>query len=235
MTRTDRVRVAVLDYDAGNVRSAQHGLLAAGADAHVTSDPAEAERAHGLVVPGVGAFGSCLASLRASGLVALLERWIAARRPVLGICVGMQLLYGRSAEDPDAVGLGLLPGVVERFPPGATVPHMGWNVVDAVGEDHVLDGVDGERCYFVHSYYAVPDDHGHVVATTSYAGDAFPCVVREGPVLGTQFHPEKSGPVGQRLLANWLGEVRGPTAVAPDAPARTGVAPPHQQPDETTW
>lgn len=205
---TGQVRVAVLDYDAGNVRSAQRGLLAAGADAVVTGDAAVAADADALVVPGVGAFGSCLANLRAAGLVDLLDRWIAESRPVLGICVGMQLLYARSAEDPDTTGLGLLPGRVERFPFGATVPHMGWNVVDAVGPadaaDPVLTGVDGRRCYFVHSYYALPEDRDHVLATTDYAGEAFPCVVREGSVVGTQFHPEKSGEVGHRLLANWL-------------------------------
>lgn len=200
-------RVAVLDYDAGNVRSAQRGLLAAGAAARITGDAEEAAAADALLVPGVGAFGSCLASLRASGLVTLLESWIDDGRPLFGICVGMQLLYGHSDEAPDVAGLGLLPGRVERFPSGATVPHMGWNVVDALpGDDghHLLDGVDGERCYFVHSYYAVPEDDTHVVATTDYAGASFPCIVREGSVVGTQFHPEKSGPVGQRLLANWV-------------------------------
>lgn len=208
MTGTTTVRVAVLDYDAGNVRSAQRGLLAVGADAAVTRDASSASRADALVVPGVGAFGSCLANLRRAGLVTLLEQWIAADRPLLGICIGMQLLYGRSAEEPDTPGLGLLPGTVERFPSGATVPHMGWNLVDATGSDPLLAGVDGRRGYFVHSYYAVPEDRTHVVATTTYAGAAFPSVVREGAVVGTQFHPEKSGRVGQRLLANWVDEVR---------------------------
>ena len=199
-------RVAVLDYDAGNVRSAQRGLLAAGADAVITGDPGEAAEADALLVPGVGAFGSCLRSLRGSGLVSLLEDWIAAGRPVFGICVGMQLLYGFSDEAPGTPGLGLLPGRIERFPSGATVPHMGWNVVESGRHDdhHLLDGVDGERCYFVHSYFAVPEDETHVVASTAYAGARFPCIVREGSVVGTQFHPEKSGPVGQRLLANWV-------------------------------
>lgn len=198
-------RVAVLDYDAGNVRSAQRGLVAAGADAFISGDAEEAAKADALLVPGVGAFGSCVANLRASGLVSLLELWIADQRPVFGICVGMQLLYTVSEEAPDAVGLGLLPGRVERFPTGATVPHMGWNVVDAaLDEHHLLDGVDGERMYFVHSYYAVPKDDTHVVATTEYAGARFPSIVWEGSVVGTQFHPEKSGPVGQRLLANWV-------------------------------
>lgn len=207
-----RPRVAVLDYDAGNVRSAQRGMLAAGADASITTDPAVAADADALVVPGVGAFGSCLANLRATGLVELLERWITDARPVFGICVGMQLLYGTSAEDPDTEGLGLLPGRVERFPSGATVPHMGWNVVDAADDDPLLAGVDGRRTYFVHSYYAVPEDRSHVLATTSYAGASFPCAVREGSVVGTQFHPEKSGPVGNRLLTNWVASLEGTAA-----------------------
>jgi len=202
-----RRRVAVLDYEAGNVRSAQRALLEAGADAHVTGDATEAARAEALVVPGVGAFGSCLTNLRAAGLVDLLVDWIQREQPLFGICVGMQLLYAGSAEEPGTPGLGLLPGRVERFPPGGPVPHIGWNVVESAGAgaaDPLLDGVAGERCYFVHSYFAVPDDPGHVVATSGYAGASFPCVVREGSVVGTQFHPEKSGPVGARLLANWL-------------------------------
>jgi glutamine amidotransferase len=208
MTTGTRPRVAVLDYDAGNVRSAQRGLLAAGADAIVTGDVGEAAAADALVVPGVGAFGSCLANLRAAGLVDLLDRWIAESRPMLGICVGMQLLYGASDEDEGTAGLGLLPGRVERFGVGATVPHMGWNVVEHAAHraagDPLMSGVDGQRMYFVHSYFAVPADRSHVVATARYAGADVPCVVREGSVVGTQFHPEKSGSVGQRLLANWL-------------------------------
>lgn len=201
---TASARVAVLDYEAGNVRSAQRALLAAGADAWITGDAADAATADALLVPGVGAFGSCLTNLREAGLVELLDRWIAEERPLFGICIGMQLLYAHSEEEPDIDGLGLLPGSVERFPAGVTVPHMGWNVVDAVGEDPLLAGVAGERCYFVHGYFAVPDDHDHVLGTTEYAGAPFPSVVREGSVVGTQFHPEKSGPVGARLLANWL-------------------------------
>ena len=207
---TSPARVAVLDYEAGNVRSAQRALLAAGADAWITGEARDAATADALLVPGVGAFGSCLANLRGAGLVDLLHDWIEAQRPVFGICIGMQLLYAHSQEEPDVDGLGLLPGGVVRFPAGVTVPHMGWNVVDAADRDPdaLLDGVVGERCYFVHGYYAVPDDHDHVVGTTDYAGAAFPSVVREGSVVGTQFHPEKSGPVGARLLANWLAEVQ---------------------------
>jgi imidazole glycerol-phosphate synthase subunit HisH len=201
-----RPRIAVLDYDAGNVRSAKRGFDAAGGDAFVTRDPQEAATADALVVPGVGHFASCAAALRDSGLTALLERWIAEQRPLFGICVGMQLLYERS-EEGDEPGLGLLPGHVERFPDTAVVPHLGWDIVHAAegaDGDPLLVGVAGERCYFVHGYYAVPVDRGHVVARTAYGGVDFPCLIREGSVVGTQFHPEKSGEVGRRLLENWV-------------------------------
>lgn len=214
----ERVRpsVAVLDYGAGNVRSAVRGFDTAGGRTSITGRADEAARADVLVIPGVGHIASCLASLRDSGLVGLLEDWIGADRPVFGICVGMQLLYEHS-EEGNTTGLGLLPGRVERFAPGVTVPHMGWDVVTAV-DDHpdrdLLHGVAGQRCYFVHSYYAVPAEPGHVVATCDHgSATGFPCVVREGSVVGTQFHPEKSGAVGQRLLANWLDSLGG------DAPA----------------
>jgi glutamine amidotransferase len=197
---------AVLDYDAGNVRSAARGLAAAGARPEVTSDPEVAARADVLVIPGVGHFSSCLASLRRSGLEPVVRAAIDDQRPVFGICVGMQLLYAAS-EEGDEPGLGLLPGRVQRFPADAVVPHLGWDVVHAAegsDDDPLLAGVAGERLYFVHSYYAVPTDVTHVVARTAYGGVDFPCVVREGSVVGTQFHPEKSGAVGARLLANWI-------------------------------
>ena len=201
------VRVAVLDYRAGNVRSAKRGFDAAGGDAFVTDDPTAASAADALVIPGVGHFASCLANLTAAGLVDLVRDWIDRERPVFGICVGMQLLYEHSAEG-DTPGLGLLPGTVERFSTEAVVPHMGWDVVTpAAGRDSdpLLAGVAGERCYFVHSYFAVPTDPTHVVATCDYGGaDGFPCLVQEGSVVGTQFHPEKSGEIGRRLLANWI-------------------------------
>lgn len=207
---TDAPRVAVLDYDAGNVRSAAAGFAAVGADAFVTGEVREARGADALVVPGVGHIRSCLAHLRQSGLHDLLGEWIAAQRPVFGICVGMQLLYEHSAEG-DTRGLGLLPGRVDRFPDGVVVPHMGWDLVTpAAGreDDPLLAGVAGERCYFVHAYYAVPTDASHVVATCDYGGaDGFPCLVREGSVVGTQFHPEKSGATGRRLLANWIATI----------------------------
>lgn len=200
---------AVLDYDAGNVRSAKRGFDVAGADAVVTSHAPTARKADILVIPGVGHFSSCLAQLRRSGLEEVVAAFIAEQRPVFGICVGMQLLYERS-EEGDEPGLGLLPGRVERFPVGSVVPHMGWDVVHAAEDaedDPLLEGVAGERLYFVHSYYAVPSDAAHVVGRTTYGGADFPCLVREGSVVGTQFHPEKSGRIGARLLGNWVASL----------------------------
>jgi len=200
-------RIAILDYGAGNVRSAARGFTAAGGSTFITDNARRADMADVLVIPGVGHIASCLANLQASGLQALLGDWIAAQRPIFGICVGMQLLYEHS-EEGDTTALGLLPGRVRRFPDTATVPHMGWDVVTpAPGyvDDALLAGVAGKRAYFVHSYFAVPDDPAHVVATCDHGEAAgFPCVVREGSVTGTQFHPEKSGDVGRRMLANWL-------------------------------
>lgn len=204
MTRP--LRVAILDYDAGNVRSARRGFDAAGADARITRDPVEAGAADALVIPGVGHFASCLTQLKASGLTAVLQAAIDEQRPVFGICVGMQVLYSHS-EEGDSVGLGLLPGVVQRFKTGTRVPHMGWDVITPTAHpdaDQLLHGIAGERMYFAHSYFGVPHDNTHVVATTTYGGSTFPSMVATGSVVGTQFHPEKSGAAGVTLLANWL-------------------------------
>lgn len=202
------LRVAVLDYGAGNVRSARRGFTTAGAEAAVVDDPRVAQHADALVVPGVGHFSSCLANLRASGLHEVLQAFILERRPVFGICVGMQLLYAESQEGTEP-GLALLPGAVVRFPSEAIVPHLGWDLVEVSGnlpahDVALVDGLGGNRVYFTHSYYAVPEDESHVLATCRYGATNFPCVVREGSVVGTQFHPEKSGAVGQRLLTNWV-------------------------------
>jgi imidazole glycerol phosphate synthase glutamine amidotransferase subunit len=196
-------RIALLDYGAGNLRSAQRALERAGATVVVTGNAARAGEADALVVPGVGHFGQCVRQFREAGLESLVSRWAGEERPLLGVCVGLQILYDASEEDPGTPGLGLLPGNVRRLPPTVTVPHMGWNTVRAVRHDPLLDGVDGHRAYFVHSYAADPTDGAHVVATTDY-GPGFPSVVRVGSVVGTQFHPEKSGDVGARLLANFV-------------------------------
>jgi imidazole glycerol-phosphate synthase subunit HisH len=203
-----RPRLALLDYGAGNLRSAERGLERAGAAVTVAGDAAVADGTDALVVPGVGHVASCLAGLRRAGLADLVVTWAEAGRALLGVCVGMQLLYEHS-EEGDTTGLGVLPGRVVRLPASVRVPHMGWNVVtpaDGHETDPLLRGVAGERAYFVHSYRAAPTSDDHVVATTSYP-EPFPCVVRVGSVTATQFHPEKSGDVGAKLLANWVGSL----------------------------
>jgi imidazole glycerol phosphate synthase glutamine amidotransferase subunit len=198
--------IAVLDYGAGNLRSAQRALERAGADVTVTPDATTAAAADALVVPGVGHFGQCVGQFVAAGLRELVTGWVDAGRPLLGICVGMQILYPSSEESPGVAGLGLLPGTVKLLPKTVTVPHMGWNTVIEALPDPVLDGIAGQHVYFVHSYAAVPSDPEHVLATSDY-GPGFPAVVRVGSVVGTQFHPEKSADVGARFLRNWVREV----------------------------
>jgi imidazole glycerol-phosphate synthase subunit HisH len=198
--------VAVLDYGAGNLRSVEKSLQRAGADAFVTDDAEAARSSDALVIPGVGHFGQCVRELRAAGFEGLVREAVASGTPVLGVCVGMQILYAGSDEDPGVEGLGLLPGHVRLLPGEVRVPHMGWNTLHAVRDDPVLEGLEGRRCYFVHSYYADPAGDDHVIATTDY-GPGFPSVVRVGNVVGTQFHPEKSAEVGRRLLENWVASV----------------------------
>ena len=200
------VTAAVLDYEAGNVRSAQRALLRAGAEAFITGDREAAAAADLLVVPGVGHFGQCARHFRDAGFEALVRTWLDDGRPLLGICVGMQILYAGSDEDPQAEGLGVLPGHVRRLPGDVVVPHMGWDVVRVVRDDPAVAGLDGRRCYFTHSYYVDPADDAHVIAVCDY-GPGFPCVVRTGSALGLQFHPEKSSDVGARMLRDLVAAV----------------------------
>jgi imidazole glycerol-phosphate synthase subunit HisH len=202
-----RPTVVVLDYGFGNIRSAQRALERVGADVAVSADPAAAERAGGLVVPGVGAFATCMTGLRNVDGPAVVERRLATGAPVLGICVGMQVLFDAGVEHGvRAAGLGLLPG--EVGPLDAPVrPHMGWNTVSPEPGSQLFAGVpDGTRYYFVHSYAAHPTRPLHeraVVATTDY-GQAFVAAVEAGALSATQFHPEKSGDAGAALLENWV-------------------------------
>src|SRR5262249_8521640 len=161
---------AVLDYGIGNLRSAQKALQRVGADARLITDPADADGATGVVLPGVGAFGACMQQLRLSGLDAVARHAVANDVPFLGICVGMQMMYEGSEEDPGAVGLGLLPGVVRRLPEGVKVPQMQWNVLQQQRPSMLLDGV-GEHpwVYFLHSY--APEPSPDVVATCDYGGE----------------------------------------------------------------
>ncbi|WP_370325201.1 imidazole glycerol phosphate synthase subunit HisH [Euzebya sp.] len=203
---------AVLDYEAGNLRSAEKSLQRAGFDAFVTDDARVAADADLVVVPGVGHFGQCVRQFDAAGFAPLIRDRVAEGRAVLGVCVGMQIMYEGSDEDAQVPGFGFLPGWVRRIPASAPdgtaqrVPHMGWNVVVPTTDDPLLDGVAGERVYYVHSYYADPRAHAHVIAESRY-GLAIPAIAREGSVVATQFHPEKSGDVGRRLLENLRDEV----------------------------
>jgi glutamine amidotransferase len=201
--------IAVADYGIGNLRSAQKALQRAGADARLTDDPGLIAEADGVVLPGVGAFGACMAALRSCGLEQPVLDAAASGRPFLGICVGMQMLFEGSEEDPDAKGLGIIPGTIEWLSDTVKRPQMQWNLLQVARADPVLAGLeDGAWVYFVHSLHGVPDDPTTVVATCDYGGAAN-AAFRSGNVFATQFHPEKSAGSGLRLLANFVSVAAG--------------------------
>ena len=207
-------RVVVLDYGFGNVRSAVRALERAGAEVELTADHAAAEAADGLVVPGVGAFAAVMAGLRGVRGDQVVDRRLAGGRPVLGICVGMQVMFEAGVEHGVRTdGLGEWPGVVDRLE-APVVPHMGWSAVDAPGESTLFRGLHDARFYFVHSYAArtfPPLGGGRFhppLVTWSEHGGRFVAAVENGPLSATQFHPEKSGDAGAELLSNWLGTLR---------------------------
>jgi imidazole glycerol-phosphate synthase subunit HisH len=198
--------IAVLDYGIGNLRSAEKALQRLGSDALLISDPDAASGADGVVLPGVGSFGRCMEALRETGLDRVVLESVAAAKPFLGICVGMQMLYEGSEESPDVDGLGLLPGVVERLPDGVKRPQMQWNRLCPTRADvPLLQGLGPDPwVYFVHSY--APPAGEQVVATCEYGGPVVAAVV-SGRIWATQFHPEKSGTTGLALLANFVAAV----------------------------
>jgi glutamine amidotransferase len=199
--------VVVLDYGSGNLRSAERAVARVGAQVTVTSDLDAAAAADGLVVPGVGAYAACMAGVDALGAGPVIAERIAAGRPVLGICVGMQILFEYGEEHGVVTkGLGLLPGGVTRLA-AERVPHMGWNTVTVPPGSGLFAGVEpGTRFYFVHSYAPVPNAPLEAVArvTTTTHGEPFVAAVERGPLWATQFHPEKSGNAGATLLRNWV-------------------------------
>jgi glutamine amidotransferase len=201
-----RRRVVVLDYGSGNLRSAQRALERAGAEVAVTADTAAALAADGLVVPGVGAFAACMAGLRAVGGDEIIAKRLAGSRPVLGICVGLQILFSEGVEHGQrTAGCGVLPGVVQRLT-APVLPHMGWNTVRAPAGSTLLAGLGaGTRFYFVHSYAVTEIPPAPVLTAITSHGQDFVAVVEHGPLTATQFHPEKSADAGAMLLANWLG------------------------------
>ena len=201
--------VAVLDYGIGNLASAQKALVHVGADARLTADAGVVADAAGVVLPGVGSFGPCMAALRATGLDQVALAALDSGVPFLGICVGMQLLYQGSDESPGVAGLGALAGTVRRLPGDVKRPQMQWNVLDVVGEPAMTVGLARPTwVYFVHSY--APEQADHVVATCDYGGPVVAAVER-GSLWATQFHPEKSGANGLGLLANFVASL-GPDA-----------------------
>lgn len=201
------MRLALVDYGAGNLRSASRALAEAGADVVIVTGPAGLRDADAVVVPGVGAFAPAVARLAEAGLLDPLRELARAGAPFIGICLGMQLLFEWSEEGEHVAGLGLMAGPVRRLPAGVKVPHMGWNALEARRPDPVLEGLPGSpHVYFVHSYVAVPEAPGTVVAETEY-GVRFASIVRQGAVWGLQFHPEKSSRTGARILRNLLAQV----------------------------
>lgn len=198
-------RVVILDYGSGNLRSAFRALARTGATVELTADPEQALAADGLVVPGVGAFASCMAGLSEIGGVDVIRERVALGRPLLGICVGYQILFDSGIEHGvESAGCGLLPGTIERLD-ARRLPHMGWNTVEPPAGSALFAGVEKQRFYFVHSY-GVRDDSALTgrVTRTVHEHDRFVAAVEQGPVSGTQFHPEKSGDAGARLLKNWV-------------------------------
>ena len=204
-----RRRVVVLDYGSGNLRSAQRALERTGAEVTVTADLGAAARCDGLVVPGVGAYAACMAGIEELAAVPVITDRVRGQAPVLGICVGMQVLFSAGVEHGLVTkGIGLVPGMVTRLE-APVVPHMGWNVVDwpagtVLGADLPPEG----RFYFVHSYAARPSDalaEGGTRVATAVHGTPFAAAIEHGSLTATQFHPEKSGDLGAALLQNWIG------------------------------
>ena len=202
------MKVAVLDYGAGNLRSVVRAFEHEGAEVTLTSDPSVARAAERLVLPGQGHFGQCMTRLDESGLADAVREFIAAGRPFLGVCVGMQLIYDASEEAPGIPGLGLIPGTVKRLRTDLPLPHVGWNSVEfvrAAESDPVLEGIAGpvpRYFYHVHSYGMLEADGEHVLGRCTY-DDAFASIVRRDNVWGIQFHPEKSQEDGLRILGNF--------------------------------
>lgn len=197
-------KIAIIDYGMGNLHSAAKAFEKIGAAVTVTRDPDLVRRADQVVLPGVGAFGDCMNNLTERGLAPVIHEVIAAGKPFLGICVGLQLLFDGSEEDPGVPGLGIFKGMVRKIvAPGLKIPHMGWNGLEFRSRTPLFTGLpDPAFVYFVHSFHAVPDDPGVVTAVTDYGGPVT-AAVGSGLVQAVQFHPEKSSAVGLKILQNF--------------------------------
>jgi len=208
--------ITLLDYGAGNVRSVINALEKPGETVHVARDAADIESAERLVFPGVGSFGSMMSELERKGFVAALRAYLAADRPFLGICLGLQALFDASDEAPGVAGLGVLKGTVKRLDIDKSVPHIGWNGIRSHQRSTLLAGLRStDKLYFVHSYHVVPEDDSVVLSTTDY-GYSFVSAVQRGRMVATQFHPEKSGRIGLAILASFLGAEATTAEATPD-------------------
>lgn len=197
--------ITIVDYAINNLHSVQNAFRSLKIPSRISQDPDTIQSASKLILPGVGAFADAMENLRARKLLELLREKAADGTPLLGLCLGLQLLFSESEEFGPVAGLGCIPGSVKRLPPEVQVPHIGWNQLHLLRSDPLLEGVaEGSFVYFVHSYYADPVDSGNVLATTEYGID-FTAVTRKGNVWATQFHPEKSQDVGLRILKNFAG------------------------------
>ncbi len=204
----DALNVTVVDYDAGNTLSVTRALEKVGASVDLTSDPDRVAAADAVVLPGVGAFGDCMKKLRERGMDVACREAFRSGKPFLGVCVALQVIFEESEETPGVEGLGLLPGSVRRFEVGdLKVPHMGWNELQLVREHPVLDGIDGESFYFVHSFYPEPADPHDLLGETEY-GVRFCAAAGRENLAAVQFHPEKSSRAGLRLYENFLAWAR---------------------------
>lgn len=198
--------IAIIDYDAGNLRSVEKALLALGEKAVVSRDRETILGADKVILPGVGSFGDAMGRLVQYGLVEVIHQVVEQGTPFLGICLGMQLMFLQSEESRDVRGLGLFPGRILRIPalPGVKIPHMGWNSLEIRPDSRLFRGIaSGDYVYFVHSYYLKAEDEGIVAASTEYSAHIH-AAVEKGNVFGCQFHPEKSGETGLRILQNFI-------------------------------
>ena len=198
------MKIAIIDYGMGNLHSAAKALEKVGAQVTVTRDPELVRQADKVILPGVGAFGDCMKNLNERGLAPVIHEVIAAGKPFLGICVGLQMLFEGSEEDPGVAGLGIFKGLVRKIvAPGLKVPHMGWNSLALQAASPLFQGLPpAAYVYFVHSFHAVPTDESCITAVTNYGGQVTAAVGR-GLVQAVQFHPEKSSAVGLKILANF--------------------------------
>jgi len=201
--------IALIDYGMGNLGSVHKALLKVGCEATITDDPKLIADAHGVVLPGVGAFDDCMRNLVGRGLDVAVKQAVAAGKPFMGICLGLQMLFDSSEEGGQCPGLGIIPGKVVRFTHELKIPQIGWNQINIKADAPHLAGVDeGSWVYFVHSYYVVPEDESVVATTTDY-GYEFVSSIRRDNVFASQFHPEKSQATGLRILANFAAVCEG--------------------------